>query len=123
VPRTGPTSPPEATARAPATRDQVDAYRFGLRRLESALVLGDPVPLHEQIRAQRRAVAAGALLGVLGVAAALVAAWVAPRPDWRGEDVGVGRPAGALYAVAHDDVGAAGWAVGVRVTGRGCAPR
>ena len=40
---------------APATRDQADAYRFGLRRLEAALVRGDPVPLHEQIRSQRRA--------------------------------------------------------------------
>ena len=87
---------------APATRDQVDAYRFGLRRLESALVLGDPVPLHEQIRGQRRAVAAGALLGALGVAMALAAAVVAPRPDWRGQDLVVGRPSGALYAVAHD---------------------
>jgi type VII secretion protein EccB len=88
-------------AAAPATRDQVDAYRFGLRRLESALVRGDPVPLHERIRAQRRAVAAGAVLAVVGVAVASVAALVAPRPDWRGQDLVVGRPSGALYAVAH----------------------
>ena len=88
--------------RTPATREQVDAYRFGLRRLESALVRGDPVPMHEQIRAQRRAVAAGAVLGVLGVAAALVAGLVAPSPDWSKKDLVVGSPSGALYAVAHD---------------------
>ena len=33
---------------------------------------GDPVPVHEQVRAQRRAVAAGVVLGVLGLVAALV---------------------------------------------------
>jgi type VII secretion protein EccB len=86
----------------PATRDQVDAYRFGLRRLEAALVRSDPVPLHEQIRTQRRAVAAGALLGVLGMAAALAVAVVVPRPDWRAQDLVIGRPSGVLYAVGHD---------------------
>lgn len=87
---------------SPATRDQVDAFRFGLRRWEAALVRGDPVPLHEQVRAQRRAVAAGVVLGVLGLAAALVSAVVAPRPAWRLQDLVVGTPSGALYVVAHD---------------------
>ncbi len=84
----------------PATRDQVDAYRFGLRRLEAALVRGDPVPLHEQVRTQRRAVAAGVVLGVLGLVGALVVGWVVPRPDWTREALVVGSPSGALYAVA-----------------------
>lgn len=95
------TSAEPGTRSEPATRDQVDAYRFGLRRLEAALVHGDPVPVHEQVRAQRRAVAAGAVLGVLGLAGALVAAVVAPRPDWQRQDLVVGSPSGALYAVAH----------------------
>jgi type VII secretion protein EccB len=86
----------------PATRDQVDAYRFGLRRLEAALVRGDPVPLHEQVRSQRRAVGAGATLGVLALAGALVAGLVAPSPEWAREDLVIGSPSGALYAVAHD---------------------
>jgi type VII secretion protein EccB len=86
----------------PATRDQADAYRFGLRRLEAALVRGDPVPVHEQVRAQRRAVAAGIVLGVLGLVGALVAAVVAPRPPWQQQDLVVGRPSGALYVVAHE---------------------
>jgi type VII secretion protein EccB len=86
----------------PATRDQVDAYRFGLRRLEAALVRGDPVPLHEPIRTQRRAVAAGTLLGLLGMAAALAVAVVVPRPDWRAQHLVVGRPSGAVYVVGRD---------------------
>jgi type VII secretion protein EccB len=85
----------------PATRDQVDAYRFGLRRLEAALVRGDPVPLHEQVRTQRRAVAAGAALGVLGLVGALVVGLVAPQPTWSDKALVVGSPSGALYAVAR----------------------
>ena len=87
--------------RAPATRDQADAYRFGLRRLEAALVRGDPVPLHEQIRSQRRAALAGVLLGLLGLCAAAVYALVVPRPDWRAQAVVVGAGSGAMYVVAH----------------------
>lgn len=87
--------------RAPATRDQVDAYRFGLRRMESALVRGDPVPLHEQIRSQRRAAFAGVVLGLLGLCGAAAWALLAPTPDWRHESVVIGTPSGALYAVAH----------------------
>jgi type VII secretion protein EccB len=103
------TSPAEAPARrngvgglrAPATRDQVDAYRFGLRRMEAALVRGDPVPLHEQIRAQRRAALAGVVLGLLGLCGAAVWALLAPSPDWWHESVVIGTPSGAMYAVAH----------------------
>jgi type VII secretion protein EccB len=86
----------------PATRDQVDAYRFGLRRLEAALVRGDPVPVHEQVRAQRRAVGAGVVLGVLGLAVALVLAVAVPRPAWQHHDLLIARPSGGLYVVAHD---------------------
>ena len=87
--------------RPPATRDQADAYRFGLRRLEAALVRGDPVPLHEQVRAQRRATLAGVLLGLLGLCAVAGYAAVVPRPDWRAQSVVVGAGSGAMYAVAH----------------------
>jgi type VII secretion protein EccB len=86
---------------APATRDQADAYRFGLRRLEAALVRGDPVPLHEQIRSQRRAALVGVVFGLLGLCGAAVFAAVSPQPDWRRQAVVVGAGSGAMYAVAH----------------------
>lgn len=88
--------------RAPATRDQADAYRFGLRRLEAALVRGDPVLLHEQLRTSRRAAFVGVLVGMVGLCG--VAAWglVAPRPDWRHQAVVTGAASGAMYVVAHD---------------------
>ena len=63
---------------------------------------GDPVPVHEQVRAQRRAVAAGVVLGVLGLVVALVVAVAVPRPAWQRQDLLVARPSGALYVVAHD---------------------
>ncbi|GAA2550533.1 type VII secretion protein EccB [Pseudonocardia hydrocarbonoxydans] len=88
--------------RAPATRDQVDAYRFGLRRLEAALVRGDPVPLHEQLRSQRRAAIAGALVGMLALGGVAIWAQVAPRPDWTRQAVVVGSGSGAMYVVAHE---------------------
>lgn len=87
---------------SPATRDQVDAYRFGLRRLEAALVRGDPVPVHEQVRAQRRAVGAGVVLGVLGLVVALVLSVAVPRPAWQRADLLMATPSGALHVVAHD---------------------
>ncbi|WP_433556836.1 type VII secretion protein EccB [Pseudonocardia xinjiangensis] len=90
-----------SAVRAPATRDQVDAYRFGLRRLEAALVRGDPVPLHEQIRSQRRAALAGVVLGLLGLCGAAVYSVVVPRPDWKQQDVVIGAGSGAMYVVAH----------------------
>jgi type VII secretion protein EccB len=90
------------TLRAPATRDQADAYRFGLRRMEAALVRGDPVPLHEQIRSQRRAALAGVVLGLLGLCGAAVWAILVPSPTWQHESVVVGVTSGAMYVVAHD---------------------
>ncbi|MFR9804251.1 type VII secretion protein EccB [Pseudonocardia sp. RS010] len=85
----------------PATRDQADAHRYGLRRLEAALVRADPVPLHEQLRAQRRATFVGVVLALIGLGAAAVQAALAPRPDWARQALVVGTPSGAVYAVAH----------------------
>jgi type VII secretion protein EccB len=89
------------STRAPVTRDQADAYRFGMRRMEAALVRGDAVPLHEQIRSQRRASFAGVVLGLLGLCGAAVYALVVPSPDWTSRSVVVGAGSGAMYAVAH----------------------
>ena len=63
---------------------------------------GDPVPLHEQIRSQRRAALAGVVLGLLGLCGAAGYALVVPSPDWTGQEVVVGSASGAMYVVAHD---------------------
>lgn len=87
------------TLRSPATRDQVDAHRFGQRRLEAALVRADPVPLHEQLRSQRRAAFAGVLLGLLGLGGALALAHFAPDAGWNDKALVVGERSGTVYAV------------------------
>lgn len=56
----------------PTTKSQVQAYRFVLRRMESALVRKDSVMLHEPMRTHLRASAVGLILGVLGLAAFFV---------------------------------------------------
>jgi type VII secretion protein EccB len=89
--------------RAPATRDQADAYRFGLRRLEAALVRGDPVPLHEQIRTQRRAALGGVALGLLGLCAAALYAVIAPSPNWQDHALISSSDSGQLYVVTPGD--------------------
>ncbi|MDQ4119689.1 MAG: type VII secretion protein EccB, partial [Actinomycetota bacterium] len=93
------------TLRSPATRDQVDAHRFGQRRLEAALVRADPVPLHEQLRSQRRAAFAGMLLGLLGLAGALALARFAPDAEWRDKAIVVGERSGTVYAVTPTNPG------------------
>lgn len=90
------------TARAPATRDQVDAYRFGQRRLEAALIRADPVPLHEQLRSQRRAAFGGILLGLLALGGAGVLAALSPATDWTREPLVVGDRSGTVYAVTPE---------------------
>ncbi len=56
----------------PTTKAQVQAYRFVLRRMESALVRKDSVMLHEPMRNHLRATAVGLILGLLGLAAFFV---------------------------------------------------
>ena len=88
-------------ARSPVTRAQVDAYRFGLRRMDAALVSQDPVPLHEELRGQRRAVAVGVVLAMLGLAGAAIWAKLSPDPKWQDAAVIVGRQSGAMYVVSR----------------------
>ncbi len=85
----------------PPSATQVQAHRFAVRRLESALVGRDPTPRHDPGRRQNRAVGVGAVLGVLALVGFAVVGLVRGDEDWRDEAVVRGEPSGALYAVAH----------------------
>jgi Type VII secretion system ESX-1, transport TM domain B len=52
---------------------QVQAYRFGLRRLDSAVLDGDPLPDRDPNRATRAALCVG--LAVTALLVAAVAIW------------------------------------------------
>jgi type VII secretion protein EccB len=88
-----PSEPPSAT--------QVQAHRFAVRRLESALVGRDPTPRHDPGRRQNRALLVGTVLAVLALVGFAVVGLVRGDEGWRDESVVRGEPSGALYAVAH----------------------
>jgi len=91
-----------AMAREPVTRMQLDAYRFGQRRLESALARRDPVLLHEEIRGQRRVVSVGIALAMVGLVAAFGYAKVAGKPAWERQDIIAAKQSGRMFVVIHD---------------------
>jgi type VII secretion protein EccB len=85
----------------PVTRMQLDAYRFGQRRLESALALRDPVPLHEQLRTQRRVVALGLVAAVLLTCGLLAYVHLTGGDGWTGRQLVADERSGQLYVVLH----------------------
>lgn len=59
---------------------QVSGHAFLLRRLELALVTGDPRMAHDPLRSQRRAVGVGVLLSLLVAGGMLLLALLRPAP-------------------------------------------
>ena len=88
-------------AKAPVTRIQLDAYRFGQRRLESALALRDPVLLHEQIRTQRRIVAIGVVLSILMACGLMAYIHLSHKDGWVGKSIVVNGQSGQMFVVIH----------------------
>ncbi len=83
----------------PTTTSQVQAYRFVLRRMESALVRKDAVMLHEPMRNHLRATAVGLILGVLGLAAFFVVGKFSPTSQVSGNEIVIGEPSQAIFVV------------------------
>ena len=65
----------------PTTASQVQAYRFMLRRMESALVRKDAVMLHEPMRHHWRATTVGLILGLVVLVAFFVIGRVHPATE------------------------------------------
>lgn len=90
------------TPSAPATPGQVQAHRFSLRRLQSALVRRESVPGGhggDPLRTQSRAQVAGILLAVLVLGGFAVWGLVKRPADWRAAALVVGADSGAVYVV------------------------
>ncbi|MDQ2880512.1 MAG: type VII secretion protein EccB [Actinomycetota bacterium] len=81
----------------PTTKAQVQAYRFVLRRMESALVRKDAVMLHEPMRHHLRATAVGLILGLLGLAAFVVIGKLHPPAHTSAPAVGLVLSSGAWW--------------------------
>jgi type VII secretion protein EccB len=90
-------------ARQPATRLQVNAYRFLVRRMEHALLRGDASMQHDPIRAQSSAFIAGCVLAVIALAVCAILAYLRPNAALGNAPIVMTRESGALY-VRVDDI-------------------
>ncbi|MBF6171364.1 type VII secretion protein EccB [Nocardia blacklockiae] len=83
----------------PTTRWQVSGYRFLVRRMEHALVRRDVRMLHDPMRSQSRAYAAGVILGCVALAGCGVLALLRPQGAIGDNKILMGKDSGAVYAV------------------------
>ncbi|WP_024876305.1 type VII secretion protein EccB [Saccharomonospora piscinae] len=84
----------------PTTKSQVQAYRFVLRRMQSALVRKDAVMLHDPMRTHSRATIVGAVLACLGMLAFIIIGFFKPDPKAPDSGIVIGKESGSVYVVA-----------------------
>lgn len=80
---------------------QVSGFNFLLRRLELALVIGDPRMAHDPLRSQRRALVVGVLLSLLIAGGAVMLGLLRPQPGLDGADL-VADETGTLHVRLED---------------------
>lgn len=84
----------------PTTKSQVQAYRFVLRRMESALVRKDPVMLHDPMRSHKRSTVVGIIVGVVGLVGFLLFGVLKPAPQVPTSGIVIAQPSGQMYVVS-----------------------
>lgn len=84
----------------PTTKSQVQAYRFVLRRMQSALVRRDSVMLHDPMRTHGRATLVGFILGLLGVVGFVIYGLISPSPAVPASGIVIGKQSGTIYVVS-----------------------
>jgi type VII secretion protein EccB len=84
----------------PTTKSQVQAYRFVLRRMQSALVRKDAVMLHDPMRTHSRATVVGVCIAALGLLGFLIWGILSPKPTAPNKDgIVIGKPSGQVYVL------------------------
>ncbi|MFC4853871.1 type VII secretion protein EccB [Actinophytocola glycyrrhizae] len=84
----------------PTTKSQVQAYRFVLRRMQSALVRKDAVMLHDPMRTHSRATVVGVCIAAIGLLGFLIWGILSPKPKAPDEDgIVIGKPSGQVYVL------------------------
>ncbi|WNV90861.1 type VII secretion protein EccB [Umezawaea sp. Da 62-37] len=87
-------------ASTPTTKSQVQAYRFVLRRMQSALVRRDAVMLHDPMRNHSRATLVGIVLGAVGMIGFLIWGLFSPDPQLDAEtQIAISKETGQIYVV------------------------
>ncbi|EWM15583.1 type VII secretion protein EccB [Kutzneria sp. 744] len=87
----------------PTSKSQVQAYRFMLRRMESALVRKDSVMMHDPMGSHMRSAVVGVLLAMVAAIGFVLFAVLSPAgsvPEANG--VVIGKQSGAVYALITD---------------------
>ena len=84
----------------PTTKSQVQAYRFVLRRMQSALVRKDAVMLHDPMRTHSRATVVGVCIAGIGLIGFLIWGILSPQPKAPNSDgIVIGKPSGQVYVL------------------------
>src|SRR5262245_36913060 len=84
----------------PTTKSQVQAYRFVLRRMQSALVRKDAVMLHDPMRTHSRATIVGVCLAGVGLIGFLIWGILSPQAKAPTENgIVIGKPSGQVYVM------------------------
>ncbi|MET8775667.1 type VII secretion protein EccB [Nocardia sp. NPDC050713] len=81
----------------PTTRWQVSGYRFLVRRMEHALVRRDVRMLHDPMRSQSRAYAAGLVLAIVVLAGCGILALLRPQDKIGNNVLLIGKESGGVY--------------------------
>ncbi|MEV4317582.1 type VII secretion protein EccB [Actinocrispum sp. NPDC049592] len=84
----------------PTTKSQVQAYRFVLRRMQSALVRKDAVMLHDPMRTHSRATMVGVVLAAVGVLGFVIVGLLSPAPQVPDSGIIIAEPSGTVYVVS-----------------------
>ncbi|HEV3356076.1 MAG TPA: type VII secretion protein EccB [Pseudonocardiaceae bacterium] len=89
-------------ASTPTTKSQVQAYRFVIRRMESALVRKDPVMLHDPMRSHKRATVVSVILGAVGLIGFAIFGLFSPSSSVPASGIVIGAQSGQVYVVSQD---------------------
>ena len=84
-------------AQTPTSKAQVQAYRFVLKRMESALVRRDAVMLHDPMRTHLRSTVVGVIITVIVLAGFLVWGLFSTKSVLDRDGIVVGKQSGAMY--------------------------
>ncbi|RJQ69531.1 type VII secretion protein EccB [Pseudonocardiaceae bacterium YIM PH 21723] len=86
----------------PTTKSQVQAYKFVLRRMESALVRKDPILLHDPMSGHLRAVTGGIALAVVIGLAFLAVGFFNPKSGAGDSGIVRSSQSGAVYVIGQN---------------------
>ncbi|MFB9727431.1 type VII secretion protein EccB [Haloechinothrix salitolerans] len=81
----------------PTRKTEVQAYRFEVRRMNSALVRKDAVMLHDPLRTHTRATVVGVILAAVGLLGFMIFGILKPAAQPPSDGIVIGKESGQMY--------------------------